>query len=141
MCNQASLLTGDNDFKPLIDALVREGMPVTLWFPPGETNPELVNAADSRRPLDLQILYNWMTDESRARFRIPLLQNKHPSEEEGDLLNEWQQDKVRFQLRQNGETYIVLRDGDELNRLHITHKNFELLTFQCKSMGYNIPQL
>lgn len=139
--HQASLLTGDNDFKPLIDALVREGMPVTLWFPPGETNPELVNAADSRRPLDLQILWNWMTDESKARFRIPLPENKNPAEEEGDLLNEWRQDNVRFQLRRHGEEYIVLRDGDELNRLHIAHENFELLTLQCKSMGYDIPPL
>ncbi len=137
--HHASLLTGDNDFKPLIDALVREGMPVTLWFPPGETNPELVNAADSRRPLDLQVLRNWMTDESRFRFRIPTLENKHPSQEDGDLLSEWKQEGVRFQLRQLGRSFVVLKDSNDLNRLNITHEDFDLLAFQCKSMGYEIP--
>jgi uncharacterized LabA/DUF88 family protein len=36
--HEATLLTGDLDFKPLIDALVQEGMFVTLWYPLGITS-------------------------------------------------------------------------------------------------------
>jgi len=40
--HEATLLTGDNDFKPLVDALVHDGMFVTLWYPPDETSKELM---------------------------------------------------------------------------------------------------
>lgn len=33
--DEATLLTGDLDFKPLIDALVLNGMYVSLWYPKG----------------------------------------------------------------------------------------------------------
>ncbi|MCJ9672107.1 MULTISPECIES: NYN domain-containing protein [unclassified Neorhizobium] len=139
--HQAALLTGDNDFKPLVDALVREGMQVTLWYPPGETNKELVNAADSRRALDLQVLWNWMTDESRINFRIPQPVNINPSIERGVLISEWVHESVRFQLRKDGEQYVVLRDGDQLNRLRVTHENYDLLSAFCVGMGYPLPSL
>jgi uncharacterized LabA/DUF88 family protein len=48
--HQATLLTGDNDFKPLIDALVQDGLFVTLMYPPDETSRELMQAADARTP-------------------------------------------------------------------------------------------
>jgi uncharacterized LabA/DUF88 family protein len=56
----ATLLTGDVDFKPLIDALVQNGMYVTLWYPPGETSLELQRAADTRRPLTLTTLRGYL---------------------------------------------------------------------------------
>src|SRR5258706_1794816 len=43
---QATLLTGDLDFKPLLDALVQDGMDVTLWVEPGSASKELIHAAD-----------------------------------------------------------------------------------------------
>jgi hypothetical protein len=82
-----------------------------------------------------------MTDESRIRFQIPQPVNKDPAIEPGELLREWIQDGVRFQLRMDGDVFIVLRDGDNLNRLHVPHQNFELLVLHCKSMGYNVPDL
>lgn len=137
--HQAALLTGDNDFKPLIDALVREGMTVALWYPPGETNIELVNAADSRRPLDLRVLWNWMTDESRLRFDIPQPINEDASIEEGDLLNEWHQNNVRYRLRKSDDVFTMLVYSNGDNRLNISHENFDLLRMYCASMGYLIP--
>ena len=47
---QCTLLAGDIDFHPLIEALVREGMVVTLWHPP-QAAADLVNAADTRLAL------------------------------------------------------------------------------------------
>ncbi|URK88001.1 NYN domain-containing protein [Rhizobium sp. RCAM05350] len=137
--HQAELLTGDNDFKPLIDALVREGMLTTLWYPPGSTNPELINAADSRRPISLQILWQWMTDASRQEFTIPMQINKDPSLEPGDLLVEWTEGGEQFALRKDFDDYLVLKNGDDLNRLNIRHSNYELLNQFCLELGYHLP--
>jgi uncharacterized LabA/DUF88 family protein len=68
---RATLFTGDQDFKPLVDALVLEAMFVTLWYPPGETNPELIAAADSRMPMQFGGLTTLLTPESRERFKLP----------------------------------------------------------------------
>lgn len=49
--HSATLIASDLDFAPLLQALVREGMFVTLWYPPLATTEELRAAADSRREL------------------------------------------------------------------------------------------
>jgi uncharacterized LabA/DUF88 family protein len=45
---KATIFAGDADFTPLIQALVGEGLHVTLWHPP-QANKELKGAADSVR--------------------------------------------------------------------------------------------
>ncbi|UDL87978.1 NYN domain-containing protein [Mesorhizobium sp. PAMC28654] len=47
--DETTLLTGDVDFVPLVNALVQHGMMMTLWYPPDETSQKLVDAADIRR--------------------------------------------------------------------------------------------
>ena len=68
--HQAALLTADLDFKPLVDALVQDGMHVTLLYPHGKPNTELIYAADARQPLTFRNVYNWCTDD---------FQRTHPS--------------------------------------------------------------
>lgn len=68
---EATLLTSDLDFRPLIDALVQEGMEVTLWYPPGDTTRDLIVAADRRRVLDVQTINAALTPESRKVFSYP----------------------------------------------------------------------
>jgi uncharacterized LabA/DUF88 family protein len=55
--SKATLVAGDLDFKPLIDALIQEGMYVTLWCNRRSTSRELEYAADARR--DLNLLEIW----------------------------------------------------------------------------------
>jgi uncharacterized LabA/DUF88 family protein len=87
--HQATLLTGDNDFKPLIDALVQDGLFVTLWYPPDETSKELIQAADARRPLNVEVLGELLTTKSRAMFRIPTKGMMRPIEPKGRMLTQW----------------------------------------------------
>jgi uncharacterized LabA/DUF88 family protein len=77
--HQAALLTADLDFKPLVDALVQDGMHVTLWYPRGKPNRELVYAADARHPLTFRNLHGWSTDEFQ-RF-LTLCLRRRPSPE------------------------------------------------------------
>lgn len=63
---KATLLTGDSDFKPLIEALVQDGTDVTLWYDPENANQDLVYAADSQRTLEI----NFILLNAPAAFRI-----------------------------------------------------------------------
>ena len=45
----ATLLAGDLDFRPLLEAVAREGMYVTLWYEPASTNKLLRAAADGKQ--------------------------------------------------------------------------------------------
>ncbi|HVO68660.1 MAG TPA: NYN domain-containing protein [Aggregatilineaceae bacterium] len=69
--HQSTLLTGDLDFKPLLDALVADGTFVNLWYPRGTTNLELVYAADASRPLDIRVIYEFTSRQFRDKFSIP----------------------------------------------------------------------
>lgn len=69
--HQAALLTADLDFKPLVDALVQDGMHVTLLYPHGKPNTELIYAADARRPLTFRDLHNWCTDDFQRSHPLP----------------------------------------------------------------------
>lgn len=68
--SEAALLAGDVDFKPLLDALVNEGMFVTLIYPPGATSKELLAAADARRAMDVRTIYGRLTPGSQASFGV-----------------------------------------------------------------------
>ena len=69
--HQATLFASDLDFKPFLDALVETGMFVELWYPKGRTNNELIYAADFKRPINVQELYNMTTKEYRRKHPVP----------------------------------------------------------------------
>lgn len=50
--DSVTLLTGDLDFRPAVEAVVRDGMFLTLWSDRRTTASELRQAADATRPLD-----------------------------------------------------------------------------------------
>lgn len=67
----ATLIASDLDFAPLLHALIREGMFLTLWYPPAATSAELQSAADSRRHFTAATLSSaLLTDDGR-----PLIPN------------------------------------------------------------------
>lgn len=72
----ATLLTSDLDFKPLIDALVENGMYITLWYPPGKTNIELIHAADSSYRLNLDSVYQYSLPDIKRSYSLPVRKQK-----------------------------------------------------------------
>lgn len=60
----ATLMAGDLDFMPLVTALVEMGVDVTLLYPPGETNSDLIASADNAYPLTPGMMLNWLDLES-----------------------------------------------------------------------------
>ena len=69
--DRATFIASDIDFKPLLDALVREGMFVELRYPPLDTNQDLVNAADHRTPLAIDSIYPILNRESQKLIELP----------------------------------------------------------------------
>lgn len=130
--HEATLMTGDADFKPVVDALVHEGMFITVWFPPEETSKELLDAADARLPLNLGTLKRIMTDESRARFTIPEILNKQPSIVPTGFRQSWKDKDRDGSLYLDAGTYTLTMSVDILNTRPIIHENLEFIKFICK---------
>ena len=62
------LMTGDLDFRPLVEHLVTYlGTYVELWHVPEATSAELLSAVDFRRPIKLSTLYGWSSPDFRQQ--------------------------------------------------------------------------
>lgn len=69
--SRAILLSGDLDFRPVVEALVRGGIFVEVWYEKTTGSKELYWAADLGHPLDWDRLYLWSTDAFLAEHRLP----------------------------------------------------------------------
>jgi len=67
----AYLLTGDRDFRPLVDALVGLGLNVTVLYDASSVSQELLDAADEAIELCWHSWYQLTDKEFRKQFPIP----------------------------------------------------------------------
>jgi uncharacterized LabA/DUF88 family protein len=68
------IITGDLDFKPLVEALVNLGKQVAVWHGPSAPR-DLLDAADERRPLTLSDLYQLATPQPSSNGQaLPTVQ-------------------------------------------------------------------
>lgn len=66
-----TFLSGDQDFAPLIETVVREGMYVELLYPEGHTSRDLISFADEANPLNIDFLYTIATDSFQREHKMP----------------------------------------------------------------------
>jgi uncharacterized LabA/DUF88 family protein len=131
--HRATLLTGDGDFKPLVDALVQLGMFVTLWFPPNETSAELMRAADARRPITLAELDSLLTPMSRLDFHLPVEQPLHQPYTSGQLLAQIQHKDGRWcELHTASDSFVFIIEEHANYRRAYQHHNYALLRQYCR---------
>jgi uncharacterized LabA/DUF88 family protein len=69
--HEATLLAGDRDFKPLVEALVQEGLFVHLLHDPKFTSRELIYAADNSITIDYEYIYNLTDQTFKKEFKLP----------------------------------------------------------------------
>lgn len=67
----AVLLACDQDFKPLIEALVNLGVDVTLVYVKGHTSRKLIQAADIARKITWDDWYKFTTQGFRGKYPLP----------------------------------------------------------------------
>ncbi|SRR6266478_1858943 len=69
--DKAILIAGDLDFRPVVEALVRRGVFVEVWYEPKSGAAELPGAADYGRKLDFKAIYAWSTYEFKLSCKLP----------------------------------------------------------------------
>jgi uncharacterized LabA/DUF88 family protein len=74
---RAVLIAGDLDFRPIVEALVRRGVFVDVWFEMRSGAKELPTAADFGRALTFHELYSWSSDAFRLRCSVPVASRAH----------------------------------------------------------------
>ena len=85
--HEAALLAGDLDFLPLLEALVMEGMYVTLWYHPNSISKDLLKSTDAIKRLKIHDLYNLLHKEDKERIKIPKMITKKLDVEQFELIN------------------------------------------------------
>lgn len=76
------LLSGDRDFKPLVENRVQVGIDVWIWSDISSTSKEFIWAVDSHRKITLADYYSWSLKSLKAKYPIPdvsLNQNSPPT--------------------------------------------------------------
>lgn len=58
--HRITFIAGDQDFRPLIEAVVREGMSVELWYEKSSASVDLAQSADARTLLDPFLLHGFL---------------------------------------------------------------------------------
>jgi uncharacterized LabA/DUF88 family protein len=68
---QVCLITGDLDFSPLVESLVKLGTYVKVMYEPRSAARELYAAADVAYPIQLVDVHNWSSADFRQRHPLP----------------------------------------------------------------------
>lgn len=140
----ATLLASDQDFAPLVEAVVNEGVVVTVLFPPGETSGDLIRAADIRRPLDLRALFQLLSEDTCSRYPLPRSENRNPAVEvEGTRVAAWieEQSAVHALYRTRSGEWLFTHDSDTRNRYHCWAHSLELLRdYLPTTSSWSIPE-
>ena len=128
--HRAAFVAGDLDFKPLVEAVVRDGMFIEIWFEKSSASTDLLDAADGRRALDLYGLHGHLGKE---------FQEGHPLPQrwiQGDrrigsarLLKTGACAQGTVELYEGDGKYILIRPsrGNKDQLLHMTHTALDYL--------------
>jgi len=81
---RAILIAGDLDFRPVVEALVRHGIFVEIWYEKTSAAKELPLAADFGRALNWHVLLSWSSPEFSGLHTCPWTLTGH-----GPLLTTW----------------------------------------------------
>jgi len=69
--DRVCLITGDLDFAPLVDSLIRLGVYVEIRYEARSASRELYSTADVAWPITVDDIYNWSTTEFRGQHPMP----------------------------------------------------------------------
>lgn len=128
--HSAAFIAGDQDFKPLVEAVVREGMFIEIWFEKSSASTDLLDSADGRRPLDLYGLHGYLDKGFRESHPLPQrwIQGDR-SIGSARLLKKGTCAEGIAELYEGDGEYILIRpsqrDSDQL--LHMTHPGLDYL--------------
>lgn len=83
--HRLTFVSGDQDFAPLLEAVVRDGMYVELLYPGGHTSQDLMHFADVAKPMDVDYLYSVATEAFQKANGLPARAGEMESAPAGGL--------------------------------------------------------
>jgi uncharacterized LabA/DUF88 family protein len=132
---RATLLAGDLDFLPLVEALMLDGLYVTLWYCPERSSKDLINAVDQRRHFSVSSIYDFL--DSNFRETIP----QKPTESTRSRIEGrnpirtgiWLENGSKIEIFKTNSTYeLVAWDGNSQNEVVRSHSSMDLLIDFCQ---------
>jgi hypothetical protein len=118
---RATFIAGDQDFRPLIEAVVRDGMFVEVWYERSSVSSDLLDSADDHRELDLHALHSVLTPDLQRRYQLP---NAYITlGKELRVANLQQTGEDGSELYEQQGSYLLIRpDPSSVNSfLHVLH--------------------
>ena len=140
--HEATLLTGDLDFKPLIDALVHEGMFITLWYPQGTTSKELIAAADRSERFGIGSIYAAIAEP--RPFTLPTASSSASRGEFAPIIKQWSVEGGDAKLMKDGEAFVIeVPQSFSQNRvLYCGHSDLAILrAYMSDTWGVTVPDI
>lgn len=142
-----TLITGDLDFKPLVSALVDMGVDVHLLYPPGETNGDLLAAADRADPLNLVSCLSWLEQAFLQAHPMPQASMNFQNTDYEGLVEEAAWDDAcygRCRVVKIGAEYRLVTEREPHNphshRLELTDTRPEMLrVYAQECFGLDVP--
>jgi uncharacterized LabA/DUF88 family protein len=138
----ATLLTGDGDFHPLVDALVHEGMFVNLWYPPAHTSKDLLRAADARRPITIDEIFTFLDPDTAASIHLPnvatVMTNGFAVKR--TRIHNWIEGGKSIEMAYDGQNYILSRQENPVHTLTIYDEDHNLVGRYAEDrFGIHVP--
>ena len=126
-----TFIAGDQDFRPLLEALIRDGMFVTLLSERTSVSRDLLHMADEFRKIDLYMAFDWLErniDDGiilpERSYNFPRLTNPGARVEYGTTeLNE------NVTIFKNDKSYLAITEDlrSKTHRHELVHDNLRLL--------------
>jgi uncharacterized LabA/DUF88 family protein len=118
LISEASVITGDLDFRPAMNVLVARGVHVRLVYDASSVNKNLFAASDIRKEIDLQFLFKCLDSETQRRnpFPVQCTWGQRPS---GEVLRRGDVNGRRISLIEEGHVFAAIFDDDNIGYRHV----------------------
>ena len=121
---RVTFIAGDQDFKPLVDAVVREGMFIELWYEERSVSKDLVCAADAQKKLDVYAVHACLTKQLQKQYPLPrVLGDIGKAIDNAVLLESGVGEQEDVELYRVGDEYLILHT-DQINQGYFTQTRF-----------------
>ncbi len=125
----AVLLSGDSDFKPLVESLVQMGLFVRIVGDCKHTSPELARAADDSSLLNFEDYFGFSANSLRAEFPLPSERRivYQRGYFEGDLVEVGKLNETVVSVSRSGEFNAYVPIDDDKHAYVFAHHDLERL--------------
>jgi uncharacterized LabA/DUF88 family protein len=128
----ATLIAGDLDFKPLVQALVSLGIRTKVIYEKRSSQPAFYRAADETEQITLHRAWEWSTDAFRNAHPLPTVSYSLDTAYPGGIhyrIGQWQGQEIRTVVLSQSREFSIVTRGDGARRagVHVTSENLDLL--------------